>query len=95
MSVPAEAGKILGRLVSGNETDAPQITTAEDWRIGFEPGPGDNVTDPPRRKPDYCLNLGMTWPGLIAWEIKDAGPGALVQVIRRIHRWEPLHEPNW
>jgi deferrochelatase/peroxidase EfeB len=74
VSVPAEAGKILGRLVSGNETDAPQITTAEDWHIGFEPGPGDNVTDPPRRKPDYCLNLGITWPGLIAWEIKDRVP---------------------
>ena len=28
----------------------------------------------PRRKPDYCLNLGITWPGLVALEIKDRVP---------------------
>ena len=74
VGVPAEARKLLGRLVSGNETDAPQITTAEDWHVGFEPGPGDNPADVPRRKPDYCLNLGITWPGLIALEIRDRVP---------------------
>src|SRR5712671_2149738 len=66
---PAKARQLLGRLVSGDESDAPQITTAEDWHVGFEPGPGDNPTDLPRRKPDYCLNIGITWPGLIALEI--------------------------
>src|ERR1700757_3032977 len=65
---PAAARKMLGRLVSGNESDAPQITTAEDWHVGFEPGPGDNTADLPRRKPDYCLNVGVTWPGMIALE---------------------------
>ncbi len=74
VGVPAEARKMLGRLVSGNESDAPQITTAEDWHVGFEPGPGDNLADVPRRKPDYCLNLGITWPGLLALEIKDRVP---------------------
>ena len=39
---PATARKLLGRLVSGDETDAPQITTAEEWQVGFAPGPGDN-----------------------------------------------------
>lgn len=53
---PAEARKLLGRFVSGDETDAPQITTAEDWHVGFAPGPGDNPADVPRHKPDYCLN---------------------------------------
>ena len=71
VGVPAQARKLLGRLVSGDESDAPQITTAEDWHVGFEPGPQDNPAEPPRRKPDYCLNLGITWPGLIALEIKD------------------------
>ena len=52
----------------------PQITTAEDWHVGFEPGPGDNPDDAPRCKPDYCLNLGITWPGLVALEIKDRTP---------------------
>jgi deferrochelatase/peroxidase EfeB len=71
---PVNARSLLGRLVSGDESDAPQITTAEDWHIGFEPGPGDNPADAPRRKPDYCLNVGITWPGLLALEIKDRVP---------------------
>ena len=74
VAVPAKARKLLGRLVNGDESDAPQITTAEDWHVGFAPGPGDNPADPPRRKPDYCLNVGITWPGLIALEMKDRVP---------------------
>jgi deferrochelatase/peroxidase EfeB len=74
VGVPAAARKLLGRLVSGEESDAPQITTAEDWHVGFATGPGDNPADPPRRKPDYCLNLGITWPGLMALEVKDRVP---------------------
>lgn len=61
VGVPSEARKLLGRLVSGDESDAPQITTAEDWHVGFA-GPGDNPNDAPRRKPDYCLNVAITWP---------------------------------
>jgi deferrochelatase/peroxidase EfeB len=74
VGVPAAARKLLGRFVSGDETDAPQVTTAQDWHIGFAPGPHDNPADPPRCKPDYCLNLGITWPGLIALEIRDRVP---------------------
>jgi deferrochelatase/peroxidase EfeB len=74
VGVPAVARKILGRLVSGDESDSPQITTAEDWHVGFEPGPGDNPAEPPRRKPDYCLNVGITWLGMIALEIKQRVP---------------------
>src|SRR5580704_12768583 len=48
VGVPTAARKMLGRLVSGSESDAPQITTAEDWHVGFEPGPEDNPADPPR-----------------------------------------------
>ncbi len=71
VDVPAAARKLFGRLVSGDESDAPQITTAKDWHVGLEPGPGDNLADPPRCKPEYCLNLGITWPGLLALEVKD------------------------
>jgi deferrochelatase/peroxidase EfeB len=74
VNVAAEARKLLGRFVSGEETDAPQITAAEDWHVGFEPGPADSPADPPRHKPDYCLNLGMTWPGLVALGLKDRVP---------------------
>ena len=74
VGVPAEARKLLGRLVSGDESDAPQITTAKDWHVGFAPGPADNPADAPRLKPDYCLNVGITWPGFIALEIKDRVP---------------------
>jgi deferrochelatase/peroxidase EfeB len=74
VGVPAKARELLGRFVSGNESDAPQITTAEDWHVGFEPGPEDNPNDVPRCKPDYCLNVGITWPGMIALEIKGRVP---------------------
>jgi deferrochelatase/peroxidase EfeB len=74
VGVPATARRLLGRFVNGDESDAPQITTAEDWHVGFAPGPGDNSADPPRRKPDYCLNVSITWPGLIALEVKDRVP---------------------
>jgi deferrochelatase/peroxidase EfeB len=74
VGVPAKARRLLGRLVNRDESDAPQITTAEDWHVGFAPGPGDNPSEAPRRKPDYCLNVGITWPGLIALDIKDRIP---------------------
>jgi len=74
VGVPGEARKLLWRLVNGDESEAPQITTAEDWHVGFEPGPGDNTADVPRHNPDYCLNLGITWRGLLALEIKDRAP---------------------
>ena len=74
VGIPAQARRQLGRLVSGDESDAPQLTTAEDWHVGFAPGPGDDPTDAPRRKPDYCLNIGITWPGLVALEIEERVP---------------------
>ena len=75
VGVPAQGRRQLGRLVSGDESAVPQITTAEDWHVGFGPGPGDNPADAPRRTPDYCLNIGITWPGLIALEIEALVPG--------------------
>jgi deferrochelatase/peroxidase EfeB len=74
VDVPSAARRLLGRLVSGDESDAPQVTTADDWHVGLAPGPGDNLSDVPRRKPDYCLNVGITWPGLLALEIKNRVP---------------------
>jgi deferrochelatase/peroxidase EfeB len=65
------ARELLGKFVNGNETDYPQITTAKDWHVGFEPGPLDKIDEQPKRKPDYCLNVGITWPGMIALEMKD------------------------
>ena len=71
---PARARRQLGRLVSGDEADAPQITTAEDWHVGFGPGPGDDPARAPRHPPDYCLNVGITWPGLVALGIQERVP---------------------
>jgi deferrochelatase/peroxidase EfeB len=70
----AAARKLLGRWISGDETDSPQMTTAMDWHVGFAPGPGDDVAAAPLRKPDYCLNLGITWPGLVALDVPDHVP---------------------
>jgi len=36
---PDNARKLLGRFVRGDESDAPQITTAEDWHVGSNPDP--------------------------------------------------------
>ena len=70
---PAAARAVLGRLTSGDESDAPQITTAEDWHVAT-PGPADDPASAPKRKPDYCLNVGMTWPGLAALGVTDQVP---------------------
>src|SRR5258705_2279684 len=60
VGIPAEARWLLGRLISGDESDAPQITTAEDWQVGFEPGPGANPAHVSRRKPADCLTISIT-----------------------------------
>ena len=85
VEAPAQARRQLGRLVSGDEADVPQVTTAEDWHVGFAPGPGDNPADAPRHKPDYCLNLGITWPGLVALEVEEQIPTVVVRVIWCVH----------
>ncbi len=74
VSTPGQARRQLGRLVNGDESDAPQITTAEDWHVGFAPGPGDDPAAAPRRKPDHCLNIAITWSGLVALEIEERVP---------------------
>ena len=35
---------------------------------------GDNPAAAPRRKPDYCLNIGITSPGLVALEMNERVP---------------------
>ena len=74
VETPAQARRQLGRLVSGDESDAPQITTAADWHVGFAPGPGDDPAEPRVAQPDYCLNVGITWPGLVALEVEERVP---------------------
>ena len=74
VGTPAQARRQLGRLVSGDESDVPQITTAGDWHVGFAPGPGDDPSAAPLRTPDYCLNIGITWPGLVALEMEERVP---------------------
>ena len=74
VGAPAAARRQLGRLVSGDESDVPQITTAADWQVGFGPGPGDDPAAAPHHQPDYCLNVGITWPGLVALEVEERVP---------------------
>ena len=58
VSNAASARSVLGRIVSGNEADALQVTTAEE----------------PRFNAQYYLQVGLTWPGLVALEVKDRVP---------------------
>src|SRR5438105_14376317 len=58
VGAPAEARKLLGRFVSGDESDAPQITTAEEWQVGFAAGRGDDAAEVSRHNPEYCTNVG-------------------------------------
>ena len=75
VAAPPQARRQLGRLVSGDESDVPQLTTAKDWHVGFGPGPGDDPAAGPGHNPDYCLNIGMTWPGLVALELEERVSG--------------------
>ncbi|MGA7418511.1 MAG: hypothetical protein WBW80_10990 [Acidimicrobiales bacterium] len=74
VGAPEQARRQLGRLVSGDEYDAPQITTADEWHVGFAPGPADDPEAGPRSKADYCLNIGITWTGLVALGIEERVP---------------------
>ena len=73
VETPAAARALLGRLTTGDDSDGPQITTADDWHVAT-PGPDDDPTSSPKRKPDYCLNVGITWPGLVALGVHDRLP---------------------
>jgi deferrochelatase/peroxidase EfeB len=55
---PAAARSVLGRMVSRNEADALQVTTAEEPAFGAR----------------YYLHVGITWSGLVALEVKDRVP---------------------
>jgi deferrochelatase/peroxidase EfeB len=55
---PAAARSVLGRMVSRDGADSPQITTAEEPALGAQ----------------YYLQVGITWLGLIALEVKDRVP---------------------
>ena len=86
VGTPAQARRQLGRLVSGDESDVPQITTAEDWHVGFAPGPGDDPAAAPRSParllPQHRCHVAR------AGGARDGGtrPNAVVQVIWCVHR---------
>jgi hypothetical protein len=48
----AAARAFLGYLVQGQNADSLQLTTADAWSDAGA-------------KPDYALNVGITWPGLV------------------------------
>jgi deferrochelatase/peroxidase EfeB len=55
---PSSARAVLGSMADGNadgNADAPQLTTGAEWTV----------------KPDYCLNLGITFAGLRALGVPD------------------------
>ena len=83
---PAHARRQLERLVSGDESDVPQITTAADWHVGFAPGPRDDPDGCPashaRLLPQYRHHVARTGGA----GDRATRPNAVVQVVWRIHR---------
>ena len=73
VETPVAARALLGRLTNGNESDVPQITSADEWHVAT-PGLHDDPRSSPKSKPDYCLNVGITWYGLVALGVQDRLP---------------------
>ena len=61
---PGAARAALGRLVSGNECDALQVSSAK--ASPSQPGTPSNL--------GYRLYVGITWPGLVALKVQDLVP---------------------
>jgi deferrochelatase/peroxidase EfeB len=61
----AAARAVLGRLASGDEADALQVSSAA--------SPPDSPASAPTMT--YRLYVGITWPGLVALEVVDRAPG--------------------
>ena len=59
-------GRDSGSRPAGNSDDSSAATNPTSrssprprpGSVGFGPGPRDDPAEPPRRKPDYCLNIG-------------------------------------
>ena len=83
---PAEARRQLGRLVSGDESDAPQITAADEWHVGFAPGPGDDPAEPRAQQPGLLPQPRDHVAGARGAGTRGTPPGAVVQVLRRVRR---------
>ena len=61
---PEQARRQLGRLVNGDESDVPQITTAEDWHVGFAPDRETIPRTPRVANPTIAstlVSLGPEW----------------------------------
>ena len=86
VGAPAEARKLLGRFVSGDESDAPQITTAEDWHVGFEPGPGRQSSRRAAPQARLLPEPGHHLAGTDRAGDQGSRPDALVQIVRSVHR---------
>ena len=86
VGAPAQARRQLGRLVSGDESDVPQITTAEDWHVGFGPGPADDpaagLASQARLLPQRRRHVARTGGA----GARRTRPDAVVQVIWCVRR---------
>ena len=56
------------------KTEAPQIRTAEEWQVGFGPGPGRQRQGPSTKQARLLPERGNYVGGPIALEIKDLVP---------------------
>ena len=86
VSAPGAARKLLGRLVSGDESDAPQITTGRRLARGLCTGTRrQSRRGAAAQAPNLCLNVGITWPGMIALELRDRVPALAFEFVQCVH----------
>ena len=76
---PAAARKLLGRSIGGHETDTPQITTAQDWHVGFARAARRSGRD--RRAASRTIALMSASPGQAYCAGREGSRSRFLQVL--------------
>jgi hypothetical protein len=77
VKTPAAARALLGLFVNGDEKAAPQVTTAEEWQVGFGVGPGDDPAATPPGSRIIVSTSASPGPGWSRWKSRSAFPSFL------------------
>ena len=93
VGTPADARRQLGRLVSGDESDTPQITTAADWHVGSRPDPA-TIPGGPRASPTTVSTSVSRGPDWWRWRYPQRVPTSPSSRLAPSPK-EPRNERSW